>query len=108
MDEARQLTVAESTEPDAVAVISRDKEGTFHMKTTHDPTGADTPWAIFWGVLFGYLFVPSFEVVVEAGLAGTIGRVEKSCTERKFRDQVRDMLQPGTSALFLVAGSGGP
>jgi uncharacterized membrane protein len=107
-DEARQLSAAESViEPDAVAVVTRDKEGRFHIRTTHDPTGGDTPWAMFWGVLFGFLFIPSFTVALETGLAGMIGRLERSCTERRFRDQARDMLQPGTSALFLVA-SGAP
>lgn len=108
-DEARQWTAADSViEPDAVAVVSRDKEGTFHMETTHDPMGADAPWAMFWGVLFGFLFIPSFAVAVEAGFGALMGRIEKSCTDRKFRDQVRDMLQPGTSALFLVGVGGVP
>jgi uncharacterized membrane protein len=31
-----------------------------------------------------------------------LGRVTKAGIDRQFRDQVRDMLEPGTSALFLV------
>jgi uncharacterized membrane protein len=31
-----------------------------------------------------------------------LGRVAKTGIDRQFRDQVREMLEPGTSALFLV------
>ena len=31
-----------------------------------------------------------------------MGKLEKSGIDREFQDQVRGMLQPGTSALFLV------
>jgi uncharacterized membrane protein len=31
-----------------------------------------------------------------------MGKVAKTGIDKQFQDQVRDMLQPGTSALFLV------
>jgi uncharacterized membrane protein len=31
-----------------------------------------------------------------------MGKVEKIGIDEQFEDQVRDMLQPGTSALFLI------
>jgi uncharacterized membrane protein len=31
-----------------------------------------------------------------------MGKFAKSSIDKQFRDQVRDMLQPGTSALFLM------
>ena len=54
-------------------------------------------------MLFGFLFfVPVFGMAVGAGLAAVMGRVTKAGTDRQFREQVRDMVAPGTSALFLV------
>jgi uncharacterized membrane protein len=41
-------------------------------------------------------------MAVGAGLGALIGKVEKSGIDKQFQDQVRDMLKPGTSALFLV------
>ena len=32
-----------------------------------------------------------------------MGKFAKTSIDRQFQDQVRDMVQPGTSALFLMA-----
>jgi uncharacterized membrane protein len=37
-----------------------------------------------------------------------MGKVEKSGIDEQFQQQVRDMLQPGTSALFLVVEQATP
>jgi uncharacterized membrane protein len=58
---------------------------------------------MLWGLLFGLLFfVPVFGMAVGAGLGALMGKLEKSGIDKEFQSQVRDMLQPGTSALFLV------
>ena len=58
---------------------------------------------MFWGLLFGMLFfVPVFGMAVGAGFGALIGKVEKTGIDKEFQEQVRDMLKPGTSALFLV------
>jgi uncharacterized membrane protein len=58
---------------------------------------------MFWGLLFGVLFfVPVIGIAVGAGLGALLGKVAKSGIDRQFQDQVRGMLKPGTSALFLM------
>ncbi len=90
-------------EPDAVAVIVRDKEGKYHVTTNHHAVGGGATWGMFWGFLFGVLFfVPVFGMAVGAGLGALFGKVEKTGIDKEFQDQVRDMVQPGTSALFIV------
>jgi len=37
-----------------------------------------------------------------AGLGALMGKVTQSGVNKDFQERVRDMLQPGTSALFLV------
>jgi uncharacterized membrane protein len=60
-------------------------------------------WGMLWGGLFGMLFfVPFFGMAVGAGLGALMGKIEKIGIDQQFREQVRDMLKPGTSALFLV------
>jgi uncharacterized membrane protein len=41
-------------------------------------------------------------MAVGAGVGALMGKVEKSGIDKEFQNQVRDMLKPGTSALFLV------
>jgi uncharacterized membrane protein len=101
--EARQLARDLIIEPDAIAVIVRDKEGDFHVHTSHHPVGAGASWGMFWGFLFGLLFfVPFFGLAIGAGLGALMGKASKIGLDREFEEQVRDMLKPDTSALFLM------
>ena len=101
--EAERLTKDLILQPDAIAVIVRDKGGKYHVTTNHNPVASGTSWGMFWGLLFGLLFfVPVLGMAVGAGLGALMGKVEKSGISRQFQEQVKDMLTPGTSALFLV------
>jgi uncharacterized membrane protein len=102
-DEAHRLARDLIIEPDAIAVIVRDNEGKFHVNTNHSPVGAGATWGMFWGLLFGLLFfVPFFGMAIGAGMGALMGKITKSGIDAQFQDQVRDMLKPGTSALFLM------
>jgi uncharacterized membrane protein len=102
-DEARRMARDLIIEPDAIAVIVRDREGKYHVHTSHHPVGAGATWGMFWGLLFGLLFfIPVFGIAIGAGLGALMGKITKSGIDKTFQDQVRDMLQPGTSALFLM------
>jgi uncharacterized membrane protein len=101
--EVQRLSRELIIEPDAVATIVRDKEGKYHVSTNHHAVGGGATWGMFWGLLFGLLFfVPVFGMAVGAGLGALFGKIEKTGIDKQFQDQVRDMLQPGTSALFVV------
>jgi len=90
-------------EADAIAVVRRDREGKYHVTTNHHAVGGGATWGMFWGLLFGLLFfIPVFGMAVGAGLGALMGKVAKTGIDKEFQDQVREMLQPGTSALFLV------
>jgi uncharacterized membrane protein len=102
-DEARRLAADLIIEPEAIAVISRDTEGRFQVSTNHHAVGGGASWGMFWGLLFGLLFfIPVFGMAVGAGLGALMGKVAKTGIDKGFQDQVRDMLRPGTSALFLI------
>ena len=47
-------------------------------------------------------FVPFLGMAVDAGMRATMDKVARSGMDQQFQDQVRDMLKPGTSALFIV------
>jgi uncharacterized membrane protein len=94
--------------PDAVAAIVRDADGTFRVNTNHHSVGDGAMWGMLWGALFGLLFfVPFLGMPVGAGLGALMGRIDTG-VDARFQAEVRDMLQPGTSALFLVVAHGTP
>ena len=102
-DEARRLAQDLIIEPDAIAVIVRDEEGKFHVHTSHHPVGTGATWGMFWGLLFGLLFfIPFFGLAIGAGMGALMGKITKSGIDREFQEQVRGMLKPGTSCLFLM------
>jgi uncharacterized membrane protein len=102
-EEAQRLAKDLIIQPDAIAAIHRDADGRFHVHTNHQPVGGGATWGMFWGLLFGMIFfVPFLGMAVGAGLGALMGKVAKSGIDKGFQDQVRDLVQPGTSALFLV------
>ena len=102
-EEARRLAQDLIIQPDAIAVIVRDEEGGYHVHTNHHLVGGGATWGMFWGLLFGLLFfIPVFGMAIGAGMGALMGKLTKSSIDKQFQDQVRDMLKPGTSALFLV------
>jgi uncharacterized membrane protein len=90
---------------DQVAAISRDPEGKYHVHTSHGDasTAGGAVWGGFWGLLFGLLFfIPFAGWAMGAGLGALFGHMSKKGIDEQFQQQVRDHLQPGTSALFMV------
>jgi uncharacterized membrane protein len=58
---------------------------------------------MFWGVLFGLLFfVPLFGLAFGGAFGALFGAIEKAGIDKGFQQEAREMVQPGTSALFLI------
>jgi uncharacterized membrane protein len=90
---------------DQVASISRDLDGKYHVHTTHGgaSSGAGAIWGGFWGFLFGLLFfIPFAGLAFGAGMGALMGHFGEKGIDKAFQQQVRDYLQPGSSALFMV------
>ena len=108
--EAARQTVAGLEEDliiqaDQVAAIRRDKDGKYHITTTHggSSAGGGTVWGSFWGFLFGLIFlVPFAGLAIGAGFGALFGHLGKKAIDKEFQSQVRELVQPGTSALFMV------
>ena len=101
--EAHRLAQDLIIQPDAIAVIIRDNDGSYHVHTTQQGAGGGAVWGMFWGFLFGLLFfIPVFGMAIGAGMGALMGHFTKSAIDKQFQEQVRGMLKPGTSALFLM------
>lgn len=91
-------------EPEAVAVVTRDQSGKYKVITNHHPVETGVTWGMLWGVLFGLLFfIPVFGLAVGAAFGALFGTIEKAGIDKQFQKEVRDMVQPGNSALFMIA-----
>src|SRR6201995_2697178 len=88
-----------------VASISRDLGGKYDVNTTHGgaSAGGGAMWGGFWGFLFGLLFfIPFAGLALGAGMGALFGHFGEKGIDKAFQQQVRDYVQPGTSALFLI------
>jgi uncharacterized membrane protein len=103
MRTAEDLAADLIIQPDQIAAIVRHKDGKFQVITNHHEVGGGAAWGGFWGLLFGLLFfVAVLGFAVGAGVGAMMGKLVKAGIDKEFEEQVRDMLKPGTSALFLV------
>ena len=101
----QQLEAELIIQADQVASINRDLEGKYHVHTSHGgaSAGGGAAWGGFWGFLFGLLFfIPVFGLVLGAGMGALFGHFGEKGIDKAFQEQVRDQLQPGTSALFMI------
>jgi uncharacterized membrane protein len=103
MRTAEELAADLIIQPDQIAAIVRHKDGKFQVITNHHEVGGGAAWGGFWGLFFGLVFfVPVLGLAVGAGMGALMGKLAKSGIDKEFETQVRDMLKPGTSALFMV------
>jgi uncharacterized membrane protein len=104
-DTVRQLESELIIQADQVASINRDLDGKYHVHTSHGgaSAGGGAWWGGFWGFLFGLLFfIPFFGLALGAGMGALFGHFGEKGIDKAFQEQVRDHVQPGTSALFMI------
>src|SRR3954452_20773051 len=101
--ETRHRSEELSIQPDAIAAIVRERDGEYQVTTNHHAVGAGATWGMFWGLFFVLLFfVPVLGMAMGAGFGALFCKLEKAGIDEEFQQEVRDVLEPGTSALFLV------
>ena len=91
---------------DDAAIIRRDRKGKLHITTpAHHAVAWGTFSGLFWGVLIGLILL--FPLAPLVGVAGGImgaalGAAENLDIKDEFKQRVRDMVQPGTSAILVI------
>lgn len=92
---------------DAVAVMTRDEEGTIHVTTSHQVVTRDsgTLRGVFWLPLFTVLcFIPLLHMPTGGEWQVLQRQIEATSSVVSLRQPILEMLQPGASILFLAIG----
>jgi uncharacterized membrane protein len=68
--------------------------------------GAGALGGAFWGMLFGLIFfIPLLGLAIGAGMGALMGSMTDVGIDDAFIRRMRDEIQPGTSALFLMTSN---
>lgn len=103
MNEVLRLQADYMIQLDQIAVVQRGSDGKFKTNTPDSVAAQGTTWGAFWGLLFGMLFfVPFLGMLVGGAMGLLFGGMAKAGLDKEFLERVRDVVKPGTSALFLV------
>ena len=88
------------------AAIVTYPEGAKKPKTKqlNNLAGAGALGGAFWGMLFGLIFfVPLLGMAIGAGMGALTGSMSDVGIDDAFIRRMRDEIQPGTSALFVLS-----
>jgi uncharacterized membrane protein len=102
-DELRSLQRDYLVDLEDGAVIIHKPGGKFEVRTSHQPMADQAMWGLFWGFLIGLIFfVPLLGMAFGAATGAIFGAIEKTAINKQFRDRVREMIKPGTSAILVI------
>lgn len=91
------------------AIVSRDAEGKLSVKNeVSRSTMIGTGIGALLGLLLGGLFFPLTGLAIGALGGAGVGALTKMGVDGKFVNDVKESLQPNTSALFVIVRSADP
>ncbi|MDV9186670.1 DUF1269 domain-containing protein [Streptomyces sp. SR27] len=103
--EVQRLAKDQVVELSGLAVVSVDEDGKTHVDTparTEEIAKSATAGAL-WGMVFGILILTPAIGVVGAAAGGLIGKLQQMGVDNKFRENVQELLGPGSAAVVIMA-----
>ena len=86
------------------AVVKRKKNGKTKVKQAHSLVGAGALGGAFWGMLIGLLFFAPWLGLIAGAAGGALsGKLGDIGIDDTFIKEVSEAIEPGQSALFLLA-----
>lgn len=86
------------------AVVVRKKNGKTKVKQAHSLVGAGALGGAFWGMLIGLLFFAPWLGLLGGAAGGALaGKLGDIGVDDSFIKEVSEAIEPGQSALFLLA-----
>jgi uncharacterized membrane protein len=96
---------------DDAAVIRRDVKGKLHVTTpAHHGVTRGTLSGFFWGTVIGVILLPFAPLFIAAGglMGSALGVAGDLDIKEDFKNRARDLVQPGSSAIFVVLRKAAP
>jgi uncharacterized membrane protein len=86
-----------------LAVVDVDADGKTHVDTPQRIIGTSAVGGAVFGMLIGLLFFVPGMVLLGGGIGALIGKFNKSGVDAQFRDRVAHLIEPGHSAVVIMA-----
>jgi uncharacterized membrane protein len=94
---------------DACVVVRSKKTGKVKLKQAHSLVASGAVSGGFWGMLIGWLFLHPLAGMAMGATAGAVsGALKDVGIEDDFIRSLGSTIQPGTSALFVLARAANP
>lgn len=86
-----------------LAIVDVDPDGKTHVDTPRRIIGASAVSGALFGLLLGVLFFVPGMVLLGGAIGALMGRLNKSGIDSEFRDRVEHLIEPGHSAVVIMA-----
>lgn len=86
-----------------LAIVDVDADGKTHVDTPRRIIGTSAAFGAMWGLLIGLLFFVPGMVLLGGAIGAILGRLNQSGVNAEFRDRVDHLLEPGHSAVVIMA-----
>jgi uncharacterized membrane protein len=86
-----------------LAIVDVDVDGKTHVDTPRRIIGASAVSGALFGLLLGLLFFVPGMALLGGAIGALMGKFNQSGVDARFRDQVEHLLEPGHSAVVIMA-----
>jgi uncharacterized membrane protein len=103
-DEIKQLAKDKVLTVEALVLVSRDTDGTIHIKDNAHDVGAGAAIGAVGGALIGLIFPPAIlaSAIVGAGIGAGAGGVVHQVQKHQIKSDVEQTLPPGSSGIVAL------
>jgi uncharacterized membrane protein len=86
-----------------LAIVDVDADGKTHVDTPKRIIGASAATGAMFGLLIGLLFFVPGMAILGGAIGALMGTLNKSGIDSEFRDRVEHLVEPGHSAVVIMA-----
>jgi uncharacterized membrane protein len=86
-----------------LAIVEVDADGKTHVDTPNRIIGASATAGAIFGLLLGLLFFVPGMVLLGGAIGALTGKLNKSGIDAEFRNRVENLIEPGHSAVVIMA-----
>ena len=86
-----------------LAIVDVDADGKTHVDTPQRIVGSSAAMGALWGLLIGVLFFVPGMVLLGGAIGALMGKFSQSGVDAEFRNRVQNLLEPGHSAVVIMA-----